>query len=487
MSNNKPLVKAILLLICTFVLASCSLKLKGPPELDINVPQKWESEKVIKEGDISRWWTKFDDENLNSVIDRVLEENNDLKAAAARMDQAAALAKIAGAELYPHLNQSFFASRQKRIFIGFPFESPEGEVPSSTTNQFGVSLDVSWEPDFWGRIRAMKSAATADFQASQADLIGFQLSLVGQTAKAWFAAVEAEQQVRLAVATVENYLTTNEQVIRRYKRGLRPSLDVRFSETNIATAKAILLQRKDLLLRTKRQLELMLGRYPSARLTLSDNLPNISDPIPAGIPADIISRRPDLIAAEKRLAAANARLAESRRALYPRISLTGSAGTSSDEISDLLNGDFSVWNLVGNLLTPIFQGGRLRAGVKLAKAREREALAQYVQNVLYAYSEVETALAAEKNLEEREKALQVAVEQAMAARKLAEDRYASGLANLIEVLEAQRRAFDSQSQLLSVRRLRLDNRIDIYLALGGDFITDFLIEPSSKKEKEFDE
>jgi NodT family efflux transporter outer membrane factor (OMF) lipoprotein len=472
---------------CAFLFASCVPKIKAPPELDVNVPQKWESEKVVEEGDISRWWKKFGDANLDSAVAEVLKKNNDLKAAAARMDQAAAVARIAGADLYPSLNQSFSASRQKRVFVGFPFGGLDNGIPSSTTNLFGVSLDVSWELDFWGRIRAMKSAATADFQASRADLIGFQISLAGQTAKAWFAAVEAKQQVRLSEETVKNYQTTNEQVMSRYKRGLRPSLDVRFSETNVATAKAILLQRKDLLQRTMRQLEILLGRYPSARLTLSENLPNISDPIPAGLPADIISRRPDLIAAEKRLAAANARLTESRQALYPRISLTGSVGTTSNEISDLLNGDFSVWNLVGNLLTPIFQGGRLRAGVKLAKAREIEALAFYVQNVLTAYYEVETALTAEKNLEEREQALRVSAEQALAARRLAEDRYARGLAGLIEVLEAQRRAFDSQSQLLSVRRLRLDNRIDLYLALGGDFITDFLIESSSKKEQEFDE
>ncbi len=187
------------------------------------------------------------------------------------------------------------------------------------------------------------------------------------------------------------------------------------------------------------------------------------------------------------MAAANLRVAESRRALYPRISLTGSAGTSSDEFRNLLNGDYSVWNPIGNLFQPIFQGARIRAGINLAKAREREILAQYAQTVLNAYAEVETALAAEKLLKDVEKALQIAVEQSMAARKLAEDRYSRGLANLIEVLEAQRRAFDSQSQLLSVRRQRLENRIDLFLALGGDFHIDSITQSPIEKEARYDE
>jgi outer membrane protein TolC len=182
------------------------------------------------------------------------------------------------------------------------------------------------------------------------------------------------------------------------------------------------------------------------------------------------------------VAASSARLAESRRALYPRISLTGSAGTSSSELSDLLDGDFSVWSLISNLFQPLFQGGRLRAGVDLARARENEVLALYIQSVLNAFSEVEIALSAEDYLIKRERSLEVAAEQSTAARILAEDRYAKGLTNFIEVLEAQRQAFLAQSELLSVKRLRLDNRIDLYLALGGDFVVSPSDSPSLGKE-----
>ena len=460
---------AFLLFLIFWILVSCAPKLKGPPDLAVDVPRSWVSGKAEAEGDFSRWWTRFDDPKLNSAIDQVLSENYNIKAAMARVDAAASLARIAGANLYPGVSGSFSALRQKRNFVGFPFPGTGDGVASSTSSVFGVSLDVSWEVDLWGRLRAVKSAAVADFQASEADLTGFQLSLAGQTAKAWYAAVETELQVRLAEATYNNYRDTNGQVWLRYKRGLRPSLDVRLSESNVATAEAVLKQRQDQLQRIKRQIEVLLGRYPASRIALSENLPVIRMPVPAGLPAEIVRRRPDLIAAEKRLVAFHARYIESRRALYPRISLTGSGGTSSDELSNLLDGDYSVWNLIGNLIQPLFQGGRLRAGVKLAQAREQEALARYAQNVLNAYSEVEASLAAEKYLEQSEKAVEKAAEQAVAARQLAQDRYAKGLTNLIEVLEAQRRAFDSQSQLLGLRRQRLDNRINLYLALGGDF------------------
>ncbi|MGD8538045.1 MAG: efflux transporter outer membrane subunit [Candidatus Aminicenantes bacterium] len=464
-----------------FFVISCVPKLEKPPDLDIDVPQKWISTEATAEGELSRWWTRFNDPRLNQLIDIVLRENYDLKAAATRLDAAAALARIAGADLYPQVSGNSNVSRQKRNFVGFPFGGSAEEVQSFTSNLFGISLNMSWEIDLWGRIRAAKSAALADFQATEAEFHGYQLSFIGQTVKAWFAAIEIMEQLRLSEATVKNYKTTNEQVHRRYRLGLRPSLDVRLSESNVASAEANLLLWQNQLQQIKKQLDTLLGRYPSGQFELSEKLPTIEEDVPAGMPADIVRKRPDLVAAEKRLAASYARVIESQRALYPRISLTGSTGTSTDEFKNLLNGDYSVWNLVGNLLQPIFQGGRLRAGVDLARSRELESLALYATTVLNAYAEVEIALAAEKFLAEREEALRTATEQSLAARDLADDRYARGLTNLIEVLEAQRRAFLSESQLIGVQRARLDNRVDLYLALGGDFMEVARLQTSAKK------
>jgi outer membrane protein TolC len=189
------------------------------------------------------------------------------------------------------------------------------------------------------------------------------------------------------------------------------------------------------------------------------------------LPAELLSRRPDLVAAEQRLEASGARVEEARKALYPRLSLTGSTGSSSNELGDLLDGDFSIWALAGNLLQPIFSGGRLRANVRLQSAQERLAYEFFAQSLLTALAEVETALAAEALLSARVESLERASEQSSEAVRLAEDRYTNGLETYLTVLESQRQSFATDSTLLASRRQLLTARVDLILALGGDFET----------------
>jgi NodT family efflux transporter outer membrane factor (OMF) lipoprotein len=241
--------------------------------------------------------------------------------------------------------------------------------------------------------------------------------------------------------------------------------------SNLHAAEALLAQRQEQYGRALRHLELLLGRYPAGAFRPPDVLPSLPGDVPAGLPADLLARRPDLQAAERRLAAADARLASDRKALYPNLSLTGSTGIATNALRKLLDGDFSVWSLAGSLTQPIFQGGRLRARVDAANAQTREALELYASQALTAFSEVEIALDAQGHLRERADRLTEAAAQAAAARGLAEQRYASGLETILGVLEAQRRHLESESQLLTVRRLQLDTRVDLHLALGGDFET----------------
>ncbi|HHL72021.1 MAG TPA: efflux transporter outer membrane subunit [Bacteroidetes bacterium] len=250
---------------------------------------------------------------------------------------------------------------------------------------------------------------------------------------------------------------------------MRPSLDYVLAKSNVAAAEAVLQQRRQILEQVRRQLELLLGRYPAAEISIAKSLPEPEGDIPAGIPVSLLLRRPDVIAAERRLAATGASLKQARAALFPRISLSAGGGTTTKEFSDLLNSDLVVWSLASNLLQPIFQGGRLRATVALMSAQQRLALAQYSQSALTAYTEVENALAAVRYLSRQEEALNIATQEALESRRLAEQRYNTGLTDLITVLEAQRRAYDAESQLLRIRRQKLDARIDLYLALGGGF------------------
>lgn len=461
--------KQPILALLLFTAACASAPKFKPPDLDLAVPERWSAGESGGAPVDSLWWQRFNDPVLDRLVSEALENNLNLKAAAARVQAAAAQATIAGAPLYPQAGGRFTGARRKQNFIGFPIPGAGDGVPSSTTSTYGVSLDVSWELDLWGQLSAGRAAALADFQAAQAEHSGARLSLAAQTAKAWFAAVEAGRQVELARATAENFRTSSDLVRARYERGLRPSLDLRLSLSSLAGARAVLQQRRAVYDRSLRQLEILMGRYPSAALQPGQDLPPSPEAIPPGLPADLVSRRPDLVVAERRLAASYARYKQARRALYPKISLTGSAGTSSNELGSLLSGDFSVWNLVGNLVQPLFQGGRIRGGIRLAASQSESALALYVQDVLNAFAEVESALAAESFLAARQEALEAATEQALAARRLAEDRYSKGLSDLITLLDAQRRAYESESQLLAVRRQRLENRIDLHLALGDGF------------------
>ena len=438
------------------------------PEIQVPIPAAWTGGEAAG-GDLDPdWWTDFGDEELSAAIETALARNLDLRAAAARLEQAAADARAASGALMPTVQASYSGSRRKQNFVGFPIPGAEDRVLSTVFTNQGVSLDTTWEVDLWGKLRTAEQAALADLQRSAADLRGAQLSLAGQTAKAWFAVAEARQQVLLSEATVENFGESVDRVRDRFESGVRPALDLRQALLNLSNAQADLAQRRQQLDAALRQLDVLLAQYAAGDSPPPD-LPPMPPAVPAGVPADLVARRPDLVAAERQVAASEARLRVARRELLPNINLTAATGTATNALRTLLNGDFRVWSFVGNLVAPLWQGGRLRAEISRTEARVAEVLATYVNTALVAYSEVETALAAEGYLADRVVHLTTSVEQARAAERLADERYRTGLDTYITVLDSQRSAFQAESQLISARRLRLENRVDLYLALGGGF------------------
>ena len=441
----------------------------APPALDATVPARWSARQDLSAAPSLTWWTDFGVAELNETVETALEHNYDLQAAAARLEQASADARMASADLLPALQVGLNGSKRKQNFIGFPIPGAEDGVLSTVSTNFGVSFDLSWEVDVWDRLRSNERAALADFQSRAADLRGAQLSLAGQAVKAWFAVAEAQQQLQLANATVNSFTASAEQVRERFEQGLRPSLDVRLALSSLASAQALEAQRRQQLDAAVRQIEVLLGRYAAGDLDGPSVLPDTPRGIPGGLPAELVSRRPDLVAAERRVAATGQRLQVARAELYPRISLTGATGTATGALTSLVSGDFGVWSLVGNIVQPLFQGGRLRAGIDRAEARAAEELAIYANTALLAFSEVETALAADTLLADRQNFLEASVEQSRAAEDIADDRYRSGLGDYITVLESQRLALTAQGDLIGARRQRLENRVDLYLALGGGF------------------
>ena len=485
--------RAVALLLATSLLGCSAAPALRQPQLGVPVPAHWTTERGVEgvKRAVDRvWWKDFDDPALSKVIEEALRANHDLEAASARVAAASASARIAGADALPAANLSFNGSRAQRTFIGFPFGVAGGggggssapaqrTVISSRSNQFGVALDVSWELDLWGRVRAGRKAAVGDLQAARADLAAARVSIAAQTAKAWFGAVEAERQLELARRTAASYRGSLNRVDERYRLGLSSALDVRLARTELHREEAVVERRNSNLDRARRQLEILLGRYPAREVETSDRLAQPVGAVPAGLPARLLVRRPDLSAAERRLAAAGARVYAARAALLPRISLTGSYGTSSAELSQVLDQKLDVWTIAGNLLQPVFQGGRLRAQVDLARAREKELLADYASSTLRAFAEVESLLADEGYLARRTQALAAAAENARASRQLSEERYQKGLEDYTTVLSAQRSAFDAQSALLQARRERIDTRVDLYLALGGGFSREQLFGDAS--------
>jgi len=434
-------------------------------KLPVKVPDAYDARPVTNSFERMDWLWDFDDPTLRDLVAETFTNNYDLQAAVARLEAAGASQRIVGSAQYPTLGATGGAGVQNNIF-----EQPNGDLSKSTLDSYSMGVSLFWELDVWGKIKNRTQAAIADVEAEQANFDAFRFSLAANTVKSWFNTVEAELQLQLADETLSVFEKNLEVVESSYKRGLpNRALDVRLTRANVEGARSTTQFRERLRDSSGRSLESLLGRYPADAILVSTNLPQLTMDIPPGLPSDLLTRRPDIIAAERRLAASLERVKVAKKEMLPTISLTSSAGTGSGDLREMLDLERILWNVAGNLSQPIFQGGRLIAGIDLADADSRTALATYAQTVLNAFREVETFLAAENYLKDEAIALRRAAEESIAAEDLAWQQYQRGLVDIITVLESQRRSFNAQSALLNIINDRLANRINLYLALGGDF------------------
>lgn len=435
---------------------------------DAGAPGSWAASKEARAGIDRRWVGKIGGGELRGLVDAALSNNQDLKAAAARVDRAGAEASIAGAGRLPSLGLGGDGRRNRQSFIGFP-----GGAASNVNQQFGVNLNAAWELDVWGRAKAGQEAAIANAQARQYEYEAARVSLAGQVTKAWLALGEANEQVALAETAVQAAGVLADAVRERFDRALDndggTAAQVRLTEAERSNRQAVLAQRKQERERVLRQLEILLGKYPSGTLAVGARMPAFPAATPAGLPSELLQRRPDILAAERGLASSGRRVKERKLARFPSLSLTASGGTVSEAMRDILSSDAKVWAIGGSLTQPIFEGGRIAGGIASAEADEREDTAILRKTVLDAFGEVEQALVAETFLAERERASQQAAAISEDAATRAGEEYAAGTGDVLTLIEATQFQIDSASQHAAIRRMRLENRVDLHLALGGDF------------------
>jgi len=424
------------------------------------------------------WWQVFGDETLNDLEMQALTSNQNLKAAVARVDQARGTARVARSEFLPSLNLDPSFERQRYS---------SNQVPSFgnlTANTFRAPIDLSYEVDLWGRVRRSFESARADAQASLANYYGVLLTLQADVAQNYFSLRALDAEIATVTGTVNLRKEQVSLVRSRFDGGIGSELDVARAETELATTEAeaaSLAQRRAQL---ENAIAILAGKNPST-FTLAANT-NAWSPkppeIPAGLPAELLERRPDVSEAERQLAAANARIGIAKAAFFPVLTLTGSGGFVSGDIDSLFKWDSRTWSIGPSLSLPLFAGGRNRANLQRSKAAFEESVALYRQRVLVAFGEVENSLSGIHFLDVQAEAQQRAVTNARRAADLATDRYRSGIVGYLEVVDASREALQSERANAQLNGQRLIASVQLIKALGGGWDNQMLQPAQSKKQ-----
>jgi outer membrane protein, multidrug efflux system len=366
-----------------------------------------------------------------------------------------------GGNMLPDLNIGADATREE---TPIPGSDARTRVDFITSN-----VIATWEIDLWGRLAAASLASDLTADAAEEDLNGARISISGQAASGWVDLVEAQQLLMLAQEDLDTRQRALDLTQRRYDAGIASSLNLRTARSQVASARATFVTAEELVLFRSRRLQEIRGRYPDGTLRAIGELPQLDLLTAAGAPADLLERRPDILAAENRMRAAGFRMHEARAAMLPRLTLTGTASSSAlgheiDSVDDSAN---MITNVIGGLTMPIFNGGALLAESRASVADRRAAAAEYVQTTIAAWREVEGTISSDGSLDVRERQFAIAAEEAREAQALAEREYARGVATLFELIDSYTRRIDAERGLITARAARVNNRITYHVALGG--------------------
>jgi multidrug efflux system outer membrane protein len=418
----------------------------------------------VPQADAIAWRDYFADGRLRDLIDLALQNNRDLRVAALNIEKARAQYGIQRADLFPALGATGSQTAQR-----LPADlSRDGEA--TTTRQYSATIGFStYELDFFGRIRSLNAQALEQYLGTEEARRSAQISLVAEVANAWLQL--AADRDRLALA--RNTYTTRQKSLdltqRSFDAGAASALDLRQAQTLLEGARADAARYTALVAQDQNALALVVGAPLPADLmpeTLIDSVSLVVE-LPAGVPSEVLTRRPDILQAERQLRAANANIGAARAAFFPRVSLTASAGSASSALDDLFSAGSGTWTFVPQIRLPIFEGGRLTASLDAAKVQREISVAQYEKAIQAAFREVADALAERATLAEQLDARRKLVEATAASFQLSEARYKAGIDSYLGLLDAQRTLYGAELDLIGVRLSEAANRVALYKALGG--------------------
>lgn len=451
------------------VLAACS-QMPTYERPNAPVPSAWPDsvkQKASTELMPADWQYYFTDPRLQALIAVALENNRDLRIATARIAEANAQYGIQSADRIPNVNLvgSHTASKTPASALG--------STTDLNVQRYDVNLGlVSYELDFWGRVRSLSASAKASYLATASAQEAFRLSLIADVANAYLTLIEMQEMVQLADATVKTRAESRNLLLRRREVGLTSDTDYLQAEGAYQGAVGALAGLQQQQAAAENYLNLLLGKSMSeikhlpAGRSLAEQ--NISSDKFAGLPAEVLLGRPDVIAAEQKLIAANADIGAARAAFFPNISLTGAVGTASDSLSGLFKSGNGAWSFQPAIIFPLFDAGRNSANLDLADARKVIAVAEYEKTIQQAFREVADLLNARDKLEMQHAAIQSNAEAQQKLLRLVEARYQAGIVSHLEVLDAQREAFATSEREIQVRRFQLSAATQLYKALAGE-------------------
>jgi multidrug efflux system outer membrane protein len=456
---------AIVTLLTSLLLAGCATE--PLPAAGIPLATRFDGATSHPGTDITRWWTRFGSRALTGLVDRADADNLDVAAAAARIEQADAQARIAGASLLPALSGALDASRAQRS------GTTSGRVfPASIGSSVSGGLAASYQLDLWGRNRDLLRAAESQSLGARFAFDTVRLSTQVAVVNAYLQLGAARDRLMISEDNVRSAERILQVIRERISAGTASALDRAQQEGLVAQQRAAIPPFRQNLEISRNTLALLLGRPPEGFSVAATSLRNLNVPVAhPGLPSSLLLRRPDLRLAEAQLASADANVEASRKALLPSIQLTGQAGLQSAALNLILKPESTVWSLASGLTQPIFEGGRLRAEIALSEAQRLELLESYRRAIVSALVDVENALVAIRETAARERAQAIAVTRAREAFGFAEQRFREGTIDLQSLLNTQSTLFQTQDTLVQARLARLEASVSLFQALGGDFAT----------------